>query len=320
MGEFTAESLAKILAGNPDELDVHLQLIDRDIEVADSKVKVHCHCLTVDANGRVNVGRLAEFMRDSAANYAIPKSELTAARERDAKFKSVNAVTALHHRAIATFTNLKNTGEGGELLLHLLAERFLKIPQVLCKMDLKTDSSMHYHGADGVYANVDDNGVLKLYWGESKVYKDVTDAVRDCLKSLAPFLCEPEGENAGRERDLILLSSKADLDNPDLTAAFRKYFDRASPLSNRVRYCGIALIGFDAAFYPANDVEAIADQIAAAAKAELSSWSAKVGKRIGEENLANYEIEFFFMPLPSTENFRRTFLEKLGLEIVETAE
>ena len=36
------------------------------------------------------------------------------------------------------------------VLLFLLAERFLKLPQILCKMDLKTDPRMHYHGADGV--------------------------------------------------------------------------------------------------------------------------------------------------------------------------
>jgi hypothetical protein len=312
--------LIEILAGDPDELDVHLNLIDRDIEVANSKVKLHCHCLTVDGNGRLNVGRLAEFMRDCAADYAVPRSELEKARARDLQFKSSSAVSALNRRAIATFTDLQKTGEGGEFLLYLLAERFLKIPQVLCKMDLKTDSSMHYHGADGVYASVDEDGVLKLYWGESKVYKDVTDAVRDCLKSLAPFLSEPEGESSGRERDLVLLSSKADLNDPNLTAAFRKYFDRTSPLSNRVRYCGLAMIGFDANFYPAADTEAVADKIAAAAKAELSSWAKKVGSRIGEEKLGNYEIEFLFIPLPSVDEFRQTFLEKLGLKIVEPAE
>ncbi|WP_223252149.1 Hachiman antiphage defense system protein HamA [Paracoccus mutanolyticus] len=46
------------------------------------------------------------------------------------------------------FTDLKSSGEGGELLLYLLTERFLGLPQILCKMSLKT--SAHYHGADGV--------------------------------------------------------------------------------------------------------------------------------------------------------------------------
>lgn len=317
--DFTADDLIALLAGDPDELKVHLNLVERDIVVADCKVKIHCHCLAVDGNGRVNVGRLAEFMRNAAADYAIPRSELQKARERDARFKSSTAVAQLHHRAIATFTDLAKTGEGGELLLYLLAERFLKIPQVLCKMDLKTDSHMHYHGADGVYASVADDGLLKLYWGESKIYKDVTEAVRDCLASLAPFLTEPEGEASGRERDLVLLSSKADLSDPKLTDAFRRYFDRSSPMSNRVRYCGLAMIGFDAAFYPGEDKEAVADTLAKAAKAEMADWAKKVGKRVSEEKLATFEIEFLFVPLPSAAGFREAFLDKLGVKLVDVA-
>ena len=252
-------------------------------------------------------------MRNAIVDYAIPKSRLDAARLRDAKYSSGSAVTALHHEAIGTFTDLQNTGEGGEMLLYLLAERFLKIPLVLCKMDLKTDSHMHYHGADGVYASVNENGILKLFWGESKVYADPTAAIRDCLASLAPFLVEADHENAGRERDLILLSDKADLKDPNLTSAFRKYFDRTSPLSNKVEYCGIALIAFDAEFYP-NDSKAVAEEILCATKEEMKKWIKNVKNRIGVEKLESFDIQFFCVPLPSADGFRQSFLKALGIE------
>jgi len=188
MAEITGEELDAILSGDPEELGVHLHLVERDIEIEGCKVTAHCHCLTADANGRVKVKRLAEFMRNAAADYAIPRRRIEEARQRDAKFRSTSAVSALHQEARGVFTDLATTGEGGEMLLFLLAERFLGLPHVLCKMDLKTDTRMHYHGADGVYAAVTDEGLLKLYWGESKVYGNPTDAIRDCLASLAPFL------------------------------------------------------------------------------------------------------------------------------------
>ncbi len=200
------------------------------------------------------------------------------------------------------------------MLLYLLAERFLKVPQVLCKMDLKTDSHMHYHGADGVYASVNEDGLLKLFWGESKVYANPTDAIRDCLKSLAPFLIEIDHEGAGRERDLVLLSDKADLNDPELTAAFKKYFDRTSPLSNRVEYCGIALIAFDADFYPKDGVKAIADKIASAAKLEMKKWIKNVKNRVSAEKLESFDIQFFCVPLPSADGFRESFLKALGID------
>ena len=35
-----------------------------------------------------------------------------------------------------------------------------------------------------------------------------------------------------------------------LTDALKRYFDKMSPMSKRVKYCAVALVGFDAAFYP----------------------------------------------------------------------
>lgn len=274
LSNITVENLNAALTGNPEALEVHLELVERDVVLDGHQVKIHCHCLTVDANGRVDPHRLAEFMRHAVTNYAIPRARMADAKARDEKWNSGEAVAALHEEAKRSFTDLALTGEGGEMLLFLLAERFLKLPQILCKMDLKTDTRLHYHGADGVYAGVTDDGILKLFWGESKVYKDVGDGIKECFASIAPFLIEPDHEGAEREKDLILLSDKADLSDPIVTAALRQYFNKDSKQSKRVRYCGIALIGYDAAYYPADGVKGIAEDIAKAAKAELEKLKA----------------------------------------------
>jgi Cap4 SAVED domain len=312
LSSITAADLTAALTGDPEVLDVHLSLVERDVGVDGCQVKIHCHCLTVDGNGRVQPHRLAEFMRNAVADYAIPRSQLAKAKARDTKYKSTEAVTALVEQARRSFTDLAKTGEGGEMLLFLLAERFLKLPQILCKMDRKTDTRMHYHGADGVYAGLTPEGMLKLYWGESKIYKDAATAIKDCLASIAPFLIEPEHEDAERERDLILLSDKADLSDPDLTAALKRYFDKTSTMSKRVKYCAVALVGFDAAFYPGDSIQAVANKLAEAARIELKKWCATIGKRLKEEKLEQVEVELFCLPLPSAEDFRAAFLKAMG--------
>lgn len=314
MSAINADVLEAAVTGNPEALDVHLTIVERNVLIAGHSVKIHCYCLAVDGNGRVQLRRLAEFMRNSAADYALPRSKVAEAKARDAKFNSTEAIAELVERAKRSFTDLAKTGEGGEMLLFMLAERFLKLPQILCKMDLKTDGRLHYHGADGVYAGVTSDGVLKLYWGESKIYEDAGDAIRSCLDSLAPYLIELEHEGAERERDLLLLSDKADLSNPTLTAALKKYFDRSSPQSNRVRYCGLALVGFGAPFYPKHDALAIADEIAKAARESLVDWREKIGKSLTANKLESLEIEFFCIPLPSAQDFRDAFLEAMGLK------
>ncbi|OAJ56494.1 hypothetical protein A6V36_33575 [Paraburkholderia ginsengiterrae] len=313
MANITALDLENALTGDPETLDIHLSLVERDVTIDGHLVKIHCHCLSVDANGRVQPRRLAEFMRNAVVDYAIPRSKLAQAKARDQKYNSTEAVTELVERAKRSFTDLAKTGEGGEMLLFLLAERFLKLPQILCKMDLKTDTRMHYQGADGVYAGVTPEGTLKLFWGESKVYDEAAAAIRDCLSSLAPFLIEPEHEDAERERDLLLLSDKADLSNPDITNALRKYFDKSSPMSKRVKYCGVALVGFDAPFYPKEGVSAVADEIVNASRAALAGWRKNIGKRLKIEKLDQVEIEIFCVPLPSADGFREAFLKTMGI-------
>jgi hypothetical protein len=313
LSTITATDLESALTGNPEALEVHLTLVDRDVSIDGRLVKIHCHCLSVDGNGRVQPHRLAEFMRNAVVDYAIPRSKLADAKARDNKFNSSEAIAELVERAKHSFTDLAKTGEGGEMLLFLLAERFLKLPQILCKMDLKTDSRMHYHGADGVYAGVTPEGTLKLYWGESKIYADPNAAIRACLNSLAPFLIEPEHEEAERERDVMLLSDKADLNDPILTSALRKYFDKSSVMSKRVQYCGVALVGFDASFYPKDNAKAVAEEIVKASRTELAGWSNSIGERLKLEKLDQMEIEVFCVPLPSADGFRAAFLKAMGI-------
>lgn len=314
MTELIQADLEAILSGDPQEIDVHLKLIERDVVEDGIKVKLHCYCMTVDGNGKVQPKLLAEFMKFAIASYAMPRKQRDKARARDAKFNDTSSMAALNEKAKETFTDLKKSGEGGEMLLFLLAERFLKLPQVLSKMDLKTDKDVHYHGADGVYASVSSEGILQLYWGESKVYKDPTSAIRDCFSSLAPFLAEEEHSGADRGRDLMLLSDRADLGDADLTEAFIKYFDKTTPLSKKVEYRGVALVAFDASFYPPNDQVSVAKDIEAAAKAEIQSWMKKVSKRIKVEKLENFEIEIFCIPIPSAKVFRSSFREALGIK------
>jgi hypothetical protein len=158
------------------------------------------------------------------------------------------------------------------------------------------------------------DGMLKLYWGESKIYKDVGAAIRDCFASLAPFLVEPEHEDAERERDLVLLHDKADLSNPLLTDALKRYFDKTSVMSKRVQYCGVGLVGFDAAFYPGANVKAVADEIAKSARVQLDQWKSTISTRIEAEKLGLVEIDIFCLPLPSAEGFRSAFLKAMGLK------
>jgi hypothetical protein len=104
------------------------------------------------------------------------------------------------------------------------------------------------------------------------------------------------------------------LADPKLTQALKRYFDKNSVISNRRQYCGVALVGFDADFYPGEGQKGVAADIASAARAELEKWKNRISDRVAEEKLQQIEIELFCLPLPSAEGFRDAFLRAMGLK------
>jgi len=170
------EALKRALRGGSSNIATHLTCLQRDIAIDGTRTKLHCYFLPLDANGRTRVKPLAEFLRDQIIDYAIPRPRIEEAYKLATQTGSMASISKLHESARRLFSHLANTGEGGELLLFAMAEAIFGITQIVCKMSLKTSSSMHYHGSDGVYAEGRADGGLNLYWGESKVYSSPTDA------------------------------------------------------------------------------------------------------------------------------------------------
>lgn len=307
-------ALRASLRGEARKLDAHLICLERDIEVGKTRTKLHCYFLPLDGNGRVRMQPLAEFLRDQVIDYAIPRHTIAEANKQFERTGSMAAISNLHERAKRLFTHLERSGEGGELLLFAMAEAVFGITQIICKMSLKTSPRLHYHGADGVYAEARDDGGINLYWGESKIYKDAKAAIRNCLESLAPFLREPEGEDAERDQDLLLVNEFANFTDERLVEALRQFLDRDNPSSLQVRHCGFALAGFDCTSYPGDDVEGNTDVIASAIRDSLEGWVDTTNQRVCQEKLVNFDIHFICIPLPSADQFRTYFLRLLGVE------
>ncbi len=193
------------------------------------------------------------------------------------------------------------------MLLYLLLESVLGLPQLLCKMPLKTSSQMHYHGADGIHGKVLDDGTLKLYWGESKLYADAPAAAKACLESLAPLLTDEGGGEASR--DLALIRDNLDLGDPALTEALRVYFTADTPEARRVRICGAGLIGFSLEDYP---VAATGAAVAVEVTEMIGRWQESTRGHVLAQKLAGFQLELFFVPFPDVQAFRDALGAALG--------
>ena len=308
------EVLLRCIHPEPSIIEAHLNVVQRDLVVAGTKTLVHCYAPTLDGNGRLRIKALAEFMRDRVIRFVIPRKDIQAAEAAKKNSDDMSAYFRLHERAKRAFTTVKNTGEGGEFLLFALAEKEFSLAQILSKMSLKTSTKMHYHGADGVYASVDDTGVLSLYWGESKLYENPTTAITDCLNSLAPHITDGLGESSPSGQDIVLLNEYADIGDDTACAILKRFLDPNDPQAQKLRICGIALATFDSDVFPQDGApDGLWEEIEVALKIALPIWQAHIKKRIVIEELTAFDIHFICLPMACADDFRKTFLDLLGV-------
>ncbi len=229
-----SNSLHPLLRAEPSQLKTYLEKVAYRVAISGTQTQAHCYFVALDGNHRPRVNDFARFVAERIVDFAIPRSEIKRALNEAQSTGSTAPITRLNNRAKNLFTKLPKSGEGGEVLLSLMAEGFLNIPQLFTKMVLKTSSEMHVHGSDGIHAGVNEHGNLALYWGESKLYKNVNEAIKACFASLAPFLLDSGGSGATQERDLQLMRDGLSLDDPVLLEALKHFLNPDDPMFNKM--------------------------------------------------------------------------------------
>lgn len=303
-----AEMLASIVRGDPNEFQHLLKVHDVPLALEGAATVVRTHFLAVDANGHPAVDLLGTAMARAAMDFCIPRSRIDQAMKHLQETGSTSYFSRLEQQARELFVDADGTGEGGELLLFLLMEQLLKLPQLLAKMSLKTNNNMHVHGSDGVHAKLGNDGVLDLFWGESKLYKSSSAAFKDCFESIGPFL---GASGDARRRDLLLVRENLNVKQDDLAAHLLHYFDEASPKALQVRWNGVCLVGFDYADYP--DLDKLAEDQAPIIAKAVSRWQKAIHNRLEENALLEVNMDVFCIPFPDVDVLRKTVRTKLGV-------
>ena len=306
-------ALAHLVRDGGKDPNAYLDCLEVETLVVDSQTVIRWHRIGHDATlDKPDTEKLIDKLIWLLIDFACTRKERDAALLAVTETGSTQAFAALQEKARRLFSSSETTGEAGELMLYYLAEHLLKYPQILCKFPLKTNPNVHAHGADGIHASVDPaTGHLRLHWGEAKLYKRLDKAVDDCFSSLSELILEPTGVKKTKRRDVELLRDYIDLNEPGLEKAFRSYLDPDDTLSKQVRYCGLALIGFDLKDYSALTKE-VAKKEVSAVSARIQEWTAKIKASVVKHELTEITIDVFCIPFPNVQNFRDAFLKRLG--------
>jgi hypothetical protein len=250
----------------------------------------------------------------------LPRSQITAIHSQYGQL-SVDEFTLKTTQLFQSALNLfirankatNRNGEAGELLLYILTEWILSAPQLIAKMSLKTSTEMPVHGADGVHIRYSpEDSKLVLYWGESKVYANVGQAISAAVKSIKTAL-----DPAKVQHELALVQRNIDFSDLDATAKAELLrhldpFDEASNARLNVTTC---LIGFDFDAFmkiTAADGDKAEAKFCEIAKAQLTDLAKSVATALKSAGLTDHKIELFFFPVPSVQEFRTLFQNKIG--------
>ncbi len=306
-------ALEKLVRNDGDTISSYFHEVKTHCLIEGTSASCHFHCINLDGNGRPKVDALVQFLVSNIIDYAIPRKKINEAIKHQQETNSTLKIGRLFSQAMGLFTRLSNSGEGGELILFLFAEKFLKLPQVICKMNLKTSSQMHFHGADAVHIGVDkETEKLCLYWGESKLYSDSTQAIYQCMKSITPIITGNMGAGSAEERDIQLLSDFMNVDDDDLESALKKYLNPDDPFFNKLEYRGICLVGFDIDDYPTDPNKISLNKLVEGFNSKLAAWQKSIHRRLTEEKLNGFSMHVFLLPFPSVEEFRKTLLKSFS--------
>ena len=203
--------------------------------------------------------------------------------------------------------NTSKTGELGEIALYFLLESYLKAPQIVSKMSLKTTGQKNIHGSDGIHFGIH-NGKKCLFFCESKLDKDRSDAFRLCKKSVVEFY------QSKRDFEISIIRNHIDIEDPKLRQAIIDFIDPTKEKKDDWLEINACFVGYDWNKFVEIECEKNNFKLHAKLKEYLSTEVNDIKKYL-QERITFPEMPqrfyFFIIPFKDVTKLRETFLEML---------
>ncbi|MDE8757136.1 DUF1837 domain-containing protein [Pectobacterium polaris] len=170
------------------DLESCISVVEHELKISSLAANIRFHHLKFDGNGQPMVkalaGKLYEYIIDYCLSMQDREDKLT---NQQALVLTKQARALFRHPEI-TDDSPDKTGEAGETLLFFLLEAIIGAPQIVAKMELKTNSNDEVKGSDGIHIKWnEEDDLVDFYFGESKLYKRVSAAMDAALESIESF-------------------------------------------------------------------------------------------------------------------------------------
>lgn len=199
------------------------------------------------------------------------------------------------------------SGEAGEMILWFLLEAVLKAPQIVAKMDLKTNPQLESFGSDGIHMKIIDD-ILNIYFGEAKLYQDAGRALNSIFESIESF----HKNGLDRHEYNMVTTHFKYLNEDEQKKVYDFIIDRINTQEIRVNHA--CLVGYDWKEYQklgTADRESFINDFEELYKSDTERLTKLIQTRFDKFSKKHLHFEVFFLPFKSVQELRDKFNEEL---------
>jgi hypothetical protein len=232
---------------------------------------------------------------------AVPEFALGYYEAKDIPHTSIVNKLREAAKTIYTTEKYKKRGEFGEIVLHLLLRDFCNSTPLVSKIYFKDANNTTVHGFDGVHVT-DENGVKKLWLGESKFYGKGMDGITALLKDVSDHFTEDYLRN-----EFNLISRKIPKEDPN-AEHWKQLMHQHSKLDDIFQAICIPLV----CTYTSDIFKSHTDQTKEYLEA-FEKECRELKQKFDEKNIhTNLEIILMLLPVPDKNELNDKFHERLN--------
>lgn len=297
--------LKDLLAASRQNYDACIGHIEHQYVCTGVTARMRFHHLKFDANGQPKLEALAKCLVNHAIDYAISSRNRPVHLTAQEAAKYMQEARKLFRVVAAAAGTTDLAGEAGELLLYFLLEAVIEAPQVVAKIELKTNPALEVNGSDGIHMrwHPTDN-IVDVYFGESKMYADVGAALTKAFDSIENFHA-----NGMRDHEYSMVTKFFKGADDNVKAAVAEVLDLGKP-GPGARVNHACLIGYDwtaTGLTPGQAAIAVEAEYRSKFLAEAPALQQKLQIRFDKSRRRQYGFDVFFLPFASVQAFRDAF-------------
>ena len=261
---------------------------------------------------KFDYNQISLVLVDSVIDYALSKKNIAKYQNKPGRLSQIA------RRKFKEY--LKNTGELGELLLYCFLEGHLNAPKILTKMEMKTSNSLYVNGSDGVHLLNNGDGTYKLIFGESKLYKNISNALNEAFKSINSFINEvnSSGENKSGinyEKDLISSNiENCELSDEDKDILELIIYPTKNEKNLRIDDAFSIFIGYEIDISEETEKctsNNFFEEVRKKILLDLDKYENKIYEKIKDNNLLGHTFFVYIIPFTDIDNTRNKILEDI---------